>query len=753
MHTIDLNGAWTLSGRNADALGAARIAAQVPGGAHPALIEAGILPSPGQGGNFDAAQWVGESEWIFERSFTADAALLAHEVVDLELEGVDTFADVFINNRKALSVSNMFRRWRADVKDMLAAGENSLRVEIHPPPPAARDSADAGLRKARYGYGSRHSPRCVTAGICRPVFLRGWSGARICEAGCGQRHEWTRPGVSAAAQILAGGFIEVAGDSFEGFAMDFSVEDPSGAEIFRLDGAALSSESGAFNCEAPVAAPELWWPAGMGAQPLYRVSGMLRDSAGRELDRFSRRVGLRSLGTARDPSGGAARLECNGAPFFAKGAVWIPPGVFPSRIEPELYEDLIVSAVDANFNVLRLWDGGLCESAEFWDLCDERGLMVLGAGEFFSEIDDDDGEAASSLASPAGRACVPDSLLDDVSEADGLALFRGAPSFPSPAVFADSFAGGAIPNLSSRAVEERVAGGGGIAQIAARIASEWPVPLSPESWCVLSQIAAAEELRRRAIEARADARACGFVFEPYADCWPTIDGSSIDFSGAWKASHYAARAAFAESAWTSEPAAKAGAVRVLGVCGADLAADSPPPRSAKIAWQAASLATGEILDEGESEAKPAGAALASGLELTLDFNHLLRHFDAAEIVVWLALPESDAEGTPPRIPCFLVPPKHLRTVDPHIEMDIERVASEDGGADGIGALFRVTLAAENAAFWAWLDTGGREAVFSDNFFHLEPDSPCEIIVALPEETTFAAFRDSLSVRSLWDLQK
>ena len=675
MHVIDLNGAWTLSGG-----GLAGMRVLIPGGAFSAF--------DGQDGREPA----NTSEWIFEREFEADAALLANDVVDLELNGVDTFANVLLNDEKVLETSNVFRRWRCEVKDILRPGANALKVAIR---------------------------KCDgIPGICRPVFLRGWSGAKICAAGCGQRHGAGGED-GGAVSLLIGGFIEVAGESFEGFTMDFDVTDPAGRLLARRESAALSSESGAFHCEFSIENPELWQPAGTGGQALYGIRGILRDASGNELDRFAKRAGLRTL----ESDNGV--LRCNGKRLFVRGAVWTPPRPSASRIEPEDYEHLLGSAVDANFNALLLSDGGVCESDEFWDLCDEYGLVALGAGDFVSEDDNSDDD--SIMPSPAGRACVPDSFAGEPSEQNRLAVFRESVSLPHPSVFGEMFAERRL-NINSREIETLFRHGDA-ATLAGRIFAEWPAPETFGDWCVISQIAAAENLYRAVLEARLAGKASGFVYEPYADNGAAVSASSLDAAGNWKAAHYAVRRAFARTAWLADADAVSGSVVIRRVSDD---ADSAP---VNIRWYAALLATGDVLDEGESAC--AGGCVSFG------FKHLLKNFDAAEIVVWFDLPVEEPENSAGRTPVFFVPPKYLAPENPHFKTDVENAGNDDGTT-----AFTVTLTAENAALWVRLEVEGTEAVFGNDFFHLEPDDPYEVAVALPQTVTQYEFCKMLKVRSL-----
>ena len=177
--------------------------ATVPGVVHTDLMDNGLIEDPYYRLNERSLQWIDKEDWIYETHFEADAGLLARERIELVFEGLDTYADVYLNDEKVLAADNMFRRWRTEVKRLLRPGENTLKVYFHSPIKvdlpkydslpyryeAVNDqSANGGLfdkrvsvfaRKAGYHYGWDWGPRLVTSGIWRPVYLEGWSGARI----------------------------------------------------------------------------------------------------------------------------------------------------------------------------------------------------------------------------------------------------------------------------------------------------------------------------------------------------------------------------------------------------------------------------------------------------------------------------------------------------------------------------------------------------------------------------------------------
>src|SRR5262245_24878068 len=126
-----------------------------------------------------------------------------------------------------------------------------------------------------------------------------------------------------------------------------------------------------------VADPQLWWPNGYGAQPLYKVDVVLC-TGDRELDRRSYQIGLRTIELRQQPDewGESFTFVVNGVPIFAKGSDWIPAHSFPTQISDDFLEQLIRDSALTHQNMLRVWGGGFYEEDRFFDLCDRYGILV-----------------------------------------------------------------------------------------------------------------------------------------------------------------------------------------------------------------------------------------------------------------------------------------------------------------------------------------------------------------------------------------
>jgi beta-mannosidase len=359
--------------------------ANVPGSVQTDLLANRLIEDPFYRNNEPKLQWIGKTDWEYRTTFDVPAAVLARRNVELVFEGLDTYATVFLNDRQVLEADNMFRTWRVDAKSALKAGANTLRVVFRSPInevlprmktlgyelPASNDQGEKTsphTRKAPYQYGWDWGPRFVTCGVWRPARLEAWDDARL--AGL---HVLQNSLGKDAAQLTAEVEVESAGSSDAVVV----VEDTSDRRVSARQTVKLSPGTNRFALKLSIPNPQLWWPAGLGPQKLYTLRARLLSGV-KVSDELSTRVGLRTLELRQRPDaeGKSFTFVVNGVPVFAKGANWIPADSFPERVTRERYRHLLESARDANMNMLRVWGGGYYESDDFYELCDELGLMV-----------------------------------------------------------------------------------------------------------------------------------------------------------------------------------------------------------------------------------------------------------------------------------------------------------------------------------------------------------------------------------------
>lgn len=361
---MNLGGAWRM--READS--ETWHSAHVPGSVYADLMADGTMPDPFWRENeLDAFKRM-KKDYVYQRTFTVTEAQLAHAHVELVCEGLDTLAHVSLNGREIAFADNMHITWVWDVKEQLHAGENTLEIRFDSPilycakkaeEAPGWESSDATpgfrhLRKAHCMFGWDWGPRLPDAGIWRPIFLRTWDTARLENALMLQAHHDGVVDVTIRP--------EIAGES------------AWSAEITAPDGEVMIiPETTAAEQVITIEHPQLWWPNGLGKQPLYRVTVRLATG-----DTRVWRIGLRTMTVSRekDEWGEEFCHVVNGMKVFAMGADYIPEDNILARVTPERTRRLLEDCKAANFNAIRVWGGGYYPDDAFYDICDELGLLV-----------------------------------------------------------------------------------------------------------------------------------------------------------------------------------------------------------------------------------------------------------------------------------------------------------------------------------------------------------------------------------------
>jgi beta-mannosidase len=352
--------------------------AQVPGSVYHDLLLNKKMEDPFWRDNEDNAFALMEHDWEYECVFTPDPAVLVGSRTLLRCDGLDTLADLYLNGIPIGTANNMHRIWEFEVKKTLREGENSLRIVFHSPTKFCRvayhrvrtDGAAQCLdgfpqiRKAHCMFGWDWGPRLPDAGIWRDISLVGIDTARIDSVYITQEHR--QDAVDLLLRLQLDAEAPTSGLSWT-VSWTVSLTDPQG-ETFRYENSPT---------RITINDPQIWWPRGFGAQPLYRIRVTLF-SDGREIDAWERRYGLRTMtvNITKDEWGECFAHEVNGIPIFAMGADYIPEDSIFSRITPERTRRLLEQCAAANFNTIRVWGGGYYPDDFFYDICDELGFIV-----------------------------------------------------------------------------------------------------------------------------------------------------------------------------------------------------------------------------------------------------------------------------------------------------------------------------------------------------------------------------------------
>ena len=369
--------------------------ATVPGNVHTDLLANGSIKDPYVGAREADLQWIGLTDWEYGLQFDVDEKTLARKHHALVFDGLDTFAEVYLNERKLAATDNMFRTWRLTVDGLLQAHGNKLRVVLRSPiarllpsvqamphklagnypSPFGDEPKDAMTqnfaRKAGYHYGWDWGPRYVTAGIWKPVRLESWDALRVADLHIAQ-DRIDRDEAALTAQI------EIEADRAGDVSLDLRYGEAGAPDAQKLTQTAkLKRGTNRIDIPVHIAHPRLWFPVGYGAQPLYTFSLAVTDDDGKQAE-AARRTGLRRVELRRehDSKGRGFAFAVNGVPVFAKGANLIPFDMFPTRVTRAQQLRVLQSARDAHMNLLRSWGGGYYESNEFFDLADEMGILI-----------------------------------------------------------------------------------------------------------------------------------------------------------------------------------------------------------------------------------------------------------------------------------------------------------------------------------------------------------------------------------------
>ncbi|MBD5778177.1 glycoside hydrolase family 2 protein [Pelagicoccus sp. NFK12] len=380
IETLSLDGTWTLKGPKK-----INIPATVPGCVHADLHREKLIPDPYFRDNEKLVQWVGEKSWTYSRSFEASESMLERDRVLLRFDGLDTLAKVTLNGKVLAETNNMFREWEFDVKDRLKVGENTISIVFSSALAYGLDKQkerflwqtgighhrlEGGqwVRKEQSNFGWDWGPMIVTMGIWRSVRIDAFDTAEISELLVKQSLSKAfkkaelevEATVNLARRTKLSAFVTVSKD---------------GAVVASGEAAVVRGKA---KTSLTVKSPQLWWPNGLGEQPLYVVAVSLLDSEGEVISQSSKRIGIRELKLVRekDKWGESFCFEANGNRFFAKGANWIPSDQFDVWGTDERNRDLLKSSVEANMNMIRVWGGGKYERDDFYDACDELGICI-----------------------------------------------------------------------------------------------------------------------------------------------------------------------------------------------------------------------------------------------------------------------------------------------------------------------------------------------------------------------------------------
>ena len=359
--------------------GGAYMPARVPGSVYNDLLLNNQMEDPFWRDNEDKAFALVESDYEYRTEFSVPDKFFKMDLILLRCEGLDTLAEITVNNTEIAHTDNMHRTYEFVIpKSILKKDKNELKIIFRSPVrfvAAANKknkldgSSDAlegfpHLRKAHCMFGWDWGPRLPDAGIWRDIGILGVRMARIESVYIRQEHRKNSVELDVSMEIEEA----VESSRSDNYSWKFIITDPKGR----------TTEFDKSSKRILIENPELWWPNGFGKQPLYTVKMLLLSPRGALLDTWERRIGLRTMTVRRqkDKWGESFATEVNGVPIFAMGANYIPEDNILARVNPKRTRRLLEQCVAANFNSVRVWGGGHYPPDYFYDICDELGLVV-----------------------------------------------------------------------------------------------------------------------------------------------------------------------------------------------------------------------------------------------------------------------------------------------------------------------------------------------------------------------------------------
>ncbi|HOZ30169.1 MAG TPA: hypothetical protein PLL66_04565 [Bacteroidales bacterium] len=370
---IDLNSGWEFYYEKTNKW----YPAKIPGNIHTDLFANGLIPDPFFNTNSDSLKWISEKDWKYRKEFDLSSDFINRNL-ELVFDGIDTYSEVFLNGEKIGETENMFRQWVFIINDSIRKKQNNLiEVIFHPSSKYNQERQDSGLysipdnrvhtRKAQYQYGWDFAPNIETCGIYKDVYINSWEKLRIKNISIEQKL------ITDTAAILIA-HIELESENY--YNGNIRISSPANEFDSLYQKLEINEGTQIYPVEFCIRRPELWWCNGYGNQKLYEIK--IEVSTKFRVESKTIKTGIREieLCTNIDKNGQEFYFILNGQPIFARGSNWVPAEYFSGSNSDAKYLELLTLAKEANFNMLRVWGGGIYENDYFYELCDSLGIMI-----------------------------------------------------------------------------------------------------------------------------------------------------------------------------------------------------------------------------------------------------------------------------------------------------------------------------------------------------------------------------------------
>ena len=374
-----------------------KLAASVPGDVTLDFYHNGIIKDPYYGLNHRDLRWIADSDFVYENEFVLPEEILSSEEILLEFDGIDTFAEIYLNDTLLGNTDNMFLQYVYSVKNLVKTGTNILRVKLLSTTKKMEEIDDRGyfgtfnvkrlfIRKAQCHFGWDWAPDMPGYGFWGDVRIKGVKENRMVDVWYKTYNDGNvslfaelnysiRPQVDFNGKPIKEHNKECENDILR-YTVAFRPNEPISATNSKVCEHKIVGKKNFVNmC---VDDPQLWWPMGYGEHPLYAYKVELI-RGGKVVDMREGNLAFRTVALEQKPVDAQTmgyRILINGKEIFIKGSNWVPAECFIGAITDEKYDRLTDQAVRGNFNMLRVWGGGLYEKDVFYDLCDKKGLLV-----------------------------------------------------------------------------------------------------------------------------------------------------------------------------------------------------------------------------------------------------------------------------------------------------------------------------------------------------------------------------------------
>lgn len=353
--------------------------ATVPGVVHTDLLNNRIIDDPYFGNNEKDLQWIEEKDWEYKTTFSLDEKTFSKNNIEIVFEGLDTYANVYLNDSLIIRADNMFRIWQCNCKKIINKENNKLYIQFFSPVRISDSLASISnvklpggnqvfVRKAPYHFGWDWGPKFVTSGIWRPVYVSAWDDIKIEDVSFQQRKI-----SSEQAELHVPYFL----NCYTPDLYTVSVKDINNKITYAEKTDSLFEGYNLDFFDFSLYNPRLWWTRELGSPEIYTFRFEVRKN-NHIVDEKIYNIGIRKIELVRenDSIGESFYFKLNDVPLFIKGANYIPQDNFLPRVKKEKYEALMKDCYRSNINMLRVWGGGVYEDDEFYNQCDANGILV-----------------------------------------------------------------------------------------------------------------------------------------------------------------------------------------------------------------------------------------------------------------------------------------------------------------------------------------------------------------------------------------